>query len=147
MSLHHDRKEMAVYLLSVGKTGPKLVPSLGNAMGLPGLGFRGRVGGDVSAFNATIGEFINFMTRNVKLDRPIVDRTGITGRYDFTLDWTPDDSQFGGTGGKLTPPAESPTTWPSLYTAIQEQLGLKLEATKAAADVLVIDRVEKPSEN
>ena len=147
MSLHHDRKEMAVYLLSVGKTGPKLVPSLGNAMGLPGLGFRGRVGGDVSASNATIGEFINFMTRNVKLDRPIVDGTGITGRYDFTLDWTPDDSQFGGTGGKLTPPAESPTTWPSLYTAIQEQLGLKLEATKAAADVLVIDRVEKPSEN
>ena len=74
-------------------------------------------------------------------------RTGITGRYDFTLDWTLDDSQFGGTGGKLPPPAQSPTTWPSLYTAIQEQLGLKLEATKAAADVLVIDRVEKLSEN
>jgi uncharacterized protein (TIGR03435 family) len=147
LSFHHDRKEMAVYLLSVGKNGATLTPSLGNAMGLPGLGFRGRVGGDVSASNATIGEFINFMTRNVKLDRPMIDRTGITGRYDFTLDWTPDDSQFGGTGGKLLSPAESPSTLPSLYTAIQEQLGLKLEATKAAADVLVIDRVEKPSEN
>ena len=147
LSFHHDRKEMAVYLLSVSKNGAKLTPSLGNAMGLPGLGFRGRVGGDVSASNATIGEFINFMTRNVKLDRPMIDRTGITGRYDFTLDWTPDDSQFGGTGGKLVSLAESPSTLPSLYTAIQEQLGLKLEATKAAADVLVIDRVEKPSEN
>jgi uncharacterized protein (TIGR03435 family) len=147
LSFHHDRKEMAVYILSVGKTGAKLAPSLGNAMGLPGLGFRGRIGGDVSAFNATIGDFINFMTRNVKLDRPLIDRTGITGRYDFTLDWTPDDSQFAGTGGKLTPPAESPSPLPSLYTAIQEQLGLRLEATKAAADVLVIDRVEKPSEN
>jgi uncharacterized protein (TIGR03435 family) len=147
LSFHHDRKEMAVYILSVGKTGAKLAPSLGNAMGLPGLGFRGRIGGDVSAFNATIGDFINFMTRNVKLDRPMIDRTGISGRYDFTLDWTPDDSQFSGTGGKLVSPAESPSTLPSLYTAIQEQLGLRLEATRAAADVLVIDRVEKPSEN
>jgi uncharacterized protein (TIGR03435 family) len=147
LSFHHDRREMPVYILSVAKAGAKLTPSLGNDIGLPGLGFRGRIGGDVAAFNATIGDFINFMTRNVKLDRPMIDRTGITGRYDFTLDWTPDDSQFGGTGGKLTPPAESPSTLPSLYTAMQEQLGLRLEATKAAADVLVIDRVEKPSEN
>jgi uncharacterized protein (TIGR03435 family) len=147
LSSHHDRKEMPVYILSVSRTGAKLTPSLGNDIGLPGLGFRGRVGGDVAVFNATIGDFVNFMTRNVKLDRPMIDRTGITGRYDFTLDWTPDDSQFGGTGGKLTPPTESPSTLPSLYTAMQEQLGLRLEATKAAADVLVIDRVEKPSEN
>jgi uncharacterized protein (TIGR03435 family) len=147
LSFHHDRREMPVYILSVAKAGAKLTPSLGNDIGLPGLGFRGRIGGDVAAFNATIGDFINFMTRNVKLDRPMIDRTGITGRYDFTLDWTPDDSQFGGTGGKLAPPAENLGTLPSLYTAIQEQLGLRLEATKAAADVLVIDRVEKPSNN
>jgi uncharacterized protein (TIGR03435 family) len=77
----------------------------------------------------------------------MIARNRITGGYDFTLDWTPGDSQFGGTGSKLTPPAESPSTWPYLYTAIQQQLGLKLNSTKAAADVLVIDRVEKPSEN
>jgi uncharacterized protein (TIGR03435 family) len=147
LSFHHDRREMPVYILSVAKAGAKLTPSLGNDIGLPGLGFRGRIGGDVAAFNATIGDFINFMTRNVKLDRPMIDRTGITGRYDFTLDWTPGDSQFGGTGGKLAPPPENSGTLPSLYTAIQEQLGLRLEATKAAADVLVIDRVEKPSNN
>jgi uncharacterized protein (TIGR03435 family) len=147
LSFHHDRREMPVYILSVAKAGAKLTPSLGNDIGLPGLGFRGRIGGDIAAFNATIGDFINFMTRNVKLDRPMLDRTGISGRYDFTLDWTPDDSQFAGTGGKLTAPGESPGTLPSLYTAIQEQLGLRLEAIKAAADVLVIDRVERPSEN
>jgi uncharacterized protein (TIGR03435 family) len=75
----------------------------------------------------------------------MIARTGITGRYDFTLDWTPDDSQFGGMGGKLILPAESLNTLPSLDTAVQEQLGLRLEATKAAADVLVIDRVKKRS--
>jgi uncharacterized protein (TIGR03435 family) len=147
LSFHHDQKEMAVYVLTVGKTGPKLTKSLGNSMGLPGLGFRGPVGGDLTAYNATMSDFINFMTRNVNLDRPILDRTGITGRYDFTLDWAPDDSQFGGAGGKMIPPADGSSTLPSLYTAVQEQLGLRLEATRAPADVLVIDHVEKPSEN
>jgi uncharacterized protein (TIGR03435 family) len=84
------------------------------------------------------------MTRYVKLDRPIVDKTGIVGRYDFTLDWTPDDSQF---GGKATSPADGSAPPPSLYTAVQEQLGLRLDATKAVAEVLVIDHVERPSEN
>ena len=147
LSVHHDQKEMPVYVLSVGKTGPKLTPSLGNAMGLPGLGFRHGVGGDFIANNATIGEFINSMTRNVKPDRPIIDKTGLNGRYDFTLDWAPDDSQFDGMGSRLAPPPETPGTLPSLYTAIQEQLGLKLEATRASADVLIIDHIERPSEN
>jgi Protein of unknown function (DUF3738) len=64
-----------------------------------------------------------------------------------TYDWAPDDSQFGGAGGKMIPPADESSTLPSLYTAVQEQLGLRLEATRAPADVLVIDHVEKPSEN
>jgi uncharacterized protein (TIGR03435 family) len=143
LSFHHDQTQLAVYVLSVGKSGPKLTPSLGNSIGLPSLGFRGGVGGDLSAYNVTIGDFINFMTRNVKLNRPIVDRTGILGRYDFTLVWAPDDTQFDG----VTPPSEKDSTAPSLYTAVQEQLGLKLEVTKAPVDVLIIDRVEKPSDN
>jgi uncharacterized protein (TIGR03435 family) len=147
LSFHHERTELPVYVLSVSKTGPKLTPSLGSSMGLPALGFRGRTGGDISASNATIGDFLNFMTRNVKLDRPIVDETGILGRYDFTLDWSPDDTQFGGAAGRMSPSAENPSTAPSLYTAVQEQLGLKLEATKAPVEVMVIDRIEKPSEN
>jgi uncharacterized protein (TIGR03435 family) len=65
-----------------------------------------------------------------------VDQTGLTGKYDFFLKWTPDGAQIG-----------DPNAPPGLFTAIQEQLGLKLEPTKAPADVLVIDHVERPSEN
>jgi uncharacterized protein (TIGR03435 family) len=146
LSFHHDEKELPVYALTVSKAGPKLTPSLGNSIGLPALGFRGKIGGDVSASNVTMGDFINFMTRNVKLDRPIVDKTGIQGRYDFELDWTPDDTQFGGRT-ETTPPAEGASTAPSLFTAVQEQLGLRLDANRAQVEVLAIDHIEKPSEN
>ena len=81
------------------------------------------------------------------LDRPVVDQTGITGRYDFTLTWTPDEFQFGGLGMKVPPPSGDAAAPPDLFTAFQQQLGLKLESTKAPADILVIDHVEKPSEN
>jgi len=70
------------------------------------------------------------------LDRPVVDETGIAGRYDFVLRWSPDDS--------IT---DFPNSAPGLFTAVQEQLGLKLEPVKGPADVYVIDHVEKPSEN
>jgi len=79
------------------------------------------------------------------LQKLIVER--FNGRFDFNLKWTPDDSQFGGMGAKIPPPTDSAAAPPGLYTAIQEQIGLKLDATKAAAEVLVIDHVEKPSEN
>jgi len=81
------------------------------------------------------------------LDRPVVDQTRVEGRYDFTLNWTPDETQFGGLGLKVPPPPDNASAPPGLFTAIQEQLGLKLDATKAAVEVFVIDRVEKPSEN
>src|SRR6185437_143222 len=84
------------------------------------------------------------------MDRPVVDETGLTDRYDFQLKWMPDDSQFAqfaGTGFKLPPASSDANTSPGLYTAIQEQLGLKIEATKALDDVMVIDQVEKPSPN
>lgn len=96
-------------------------------MGLPGLGFRREVGGDISAFNASIDDFINFFTRNVKPDRPVLNRTGLTERYDFTLDWTPDDSQFNGMV-KVSPPSDNTNPPPDLYAAIQEQLGLRLSS-------------------
>lgn len=146
LSFHRDQRELPVYVLSVSRTGPKLATSLGNAMGLPGMGFRRGVGGDISAFNASIDDFINFFTRNVKPDRPVLNRTGLTGRYDFTLDWTPDDSQFNGMA-KVSPPSDNTNPTPDLYTAIQEQLGLRLYATRALATIYVVDHVEKPSAN
>jgi uncharacterized protein (TIGR03435 family) len=87
------------------------------------------------------------MMQSAVLDRPVLDQTGLTGRYDFQLNWTPDDSQFGGMGAKVPPPTDAADAPPNLYTAIQEQLGLKLEATKAPAEVMVIDHAEKPSAN
>jgi uncharacterized protein (TIGR03435 family) len=144
LSFHRDKKELAVYVLSVGKGGPKLEKDESDPNGLPGLFFRGKLG-DLGVRNANMGDFVHLM-QSVVLDRPVVDQTGITGRYDFTLKWTPDDSQFGGEAVG-TPPSTDSNPPPNLYTAIQEQIGLKLDATKAPAEVLVIDRVEKPSEN
>jgi uncharacterized protein (TIGR03435 family) len=146
LTFHQDKRELSVYVLSVAKGGPKLTKSEGDPNGLPGLFFRGKLG-DLGVRNANMGDFTGLMQEAV-LDRPVLDQTGITGRYDFTLVWTPDDSQFAGMGVKIPPPAaEDGKAPPNLYTAIQEQIGLKLEATKAPADVMVVDHVEKPSEN
>jgi uncharacterized protein (TIGR03435 family) len=87
------------------------------------------------------------MMQALVLDRQVVDQTGLKGRFDFDLNWTPDDSHFAGLGAKIPPPADGANAPPPLYTAIQEQIGLKLDATKAPADVLVIDHVERPSKN
>jgi uncharacterized protein (TIGR03435 family) len=114
-----------------------------NPNGLPGLGFRGL--GQMGVINATMGDFVNAMQSNV-LDRPVLDRTGLQGRFDFTLNWTPDESQFRGMGVQVPPPAAE-AKLPGLFTAIQEQLGLKLDSVNAPVEVIVIDRVEKPSDN
>jgi uncharacterized protein (TIGR03435 family) len=145
LTFHKEKKELPVYVLSVGKTGPKLTKSEGDPNGLPGLFFRGKLG-DLGVRNANMGDFTGLMQEAV-LDRPVLDQTGLTGRFDFTLLWTPDDSQFQGMGAKIPPPTDAANAPPNLYTAIQEQIGLKLEATKAPADVMVIDHVEKPSDN
>jgi uncharacterized protein (TIGR03435 family) len=85
--------------------------------------------------NMNMREFCLLLT--YFLDRPVVDHTGIEGRYDFRLEWTFDESR---TQADLNAP-------PAVFTAIQEQLGLKLEAMRAAAPVMVIDAVQKPSAN
>ncbi len=84
------------------------------------------------------------------LDRPVIDQTGLTDRYDFTLNWRPDEFQFPlATAAQRAywTSAAGADDLPDLFTAMQEQLGLKLAATKAPADVLVIDKVSRPSEN
>ena len=76
-----------------------------------------------------------------QLGRKVVDHTGLTGRYDFNLTWTPDDTATEGSAASGAAPG------PSLFTAVQEQLGLKLEPIRAPVDVVVIDHLEKPGEN
>jgi uncharacterized protein (TIGR03435 family) len=87
-------------------------------------------------------QFASVLQRAI-LDRPVVDKTGLSGRYDFNLEWTPDDRQF---GGRL-PPGAPDSDKPGLFTAMQEQLGLKIAAVKGPLDVLVMDKLERPSEN
>jgi uncharacterized protein (TIGR03435 family) len=140
---HHDKKELSVYVLSVAKTGAKLTKTESQE-GHPGFGLRGL--GAITVHDASMSDFAAMMQETV-MDRPVIDQTGLAGRYDFTLNWTPDDSQFGGMAAKLPPPADNTNPPPNLYTAIQEQIGLKLDATKAPTDVMVIDHVQKPSEN
>ena len=83
------------------------------------------------------------------LDRPVIDRTGLTDRYDFSLNWRPDEFQFPSASApqRANAVATGADALPDLFTAFEQQLGLKLEATKAAMDILVIDRVSKPSAN
>ena len=94
-----------------------------------------------------MAEFASMMQANV-VERPVVDQSGLGAtRFDFILKWTPDGPQtpLGGSEGNNSPAAPNPDAPPDLFTAFQQQLGLRLQSTKSAVDVLVIDRVEKPS--
>jgi uncharacterized protein (TIGR03435 family) len=145
LTFHKEMKELSAYSITVGKNGARLTKSEGDPNGLPGLGFRGL--GKLVVRNATISDFAGLM-QTVVLDRPVVDQSGLAGRFDFTLDWTPEPSQFGGRGGQAPQPgADDPAAPPDLFTAIVAQLGLKLDSAKLPVDVLVIDKVEKPSDN
>jgi uncharacterized protein (TIGR03435 family) len=144
LKFHADKKELPAYVLAVSKTGPKMKKNDTDPNGLPGLFFRQL--GDLNVRNATMGDFVHLMQSAV-LDRPVVDETELVGKWDFELKWTPDDSQFGGMGMRPPPPSDAPDAPPPLFTAIQEQLGLKLESGKAQVDVMVIDHVDKPSAN
>ena len=79
--------------------------------------------------------------------RSVVDKTGLTGKFDITLEWTPDEAPGVQAPSGAPPPPVSDGTGPSIFTAIQEQLGLKLESQKGPVEILVIERAEKPSEN
>jgi uncharacterized protein (TIGR03435 family) len=144
LAMHREKRELPVYAIVVGNGGHKLTKNDTNPNGLPGLFFKGL--GVLPAMNATMGDFAGVLQTAV-LDRPVLDRTGLQGRYDFTLTWTPDETQFAGMGIRVPPPSNDANAPPGLFTAFQEQLGLRLESTKGPVEVLVVDRVEKPSEN
>jgi len=147
LSFHREPKELPVFAITVAKGGPKLKPSAAPPGELPYLintiypDEKGGVHVLLPARNATILQFAAMMQRGV-LDRTVVDQTGLSGTYDFDLEWTPDENQFSGNLPRSVEP-----TKPSLFAAMQEQLGLRLEATRGPVQVLVIDRVERPSEN
>jgi len=133
---HTEKREMEVYALTLAKSGEKMTPSAGDPNGLPDENDRENGGVRMMrASNMSMSDFALIM--KFFMDRPMVDQTGLAGRYDFQLNWTFDES-------KAPPDGSAP---PGLFTAIQEQLGLKLEPLKAQTDVLVVDKVEHPSAN
>jgi uncharacterized protein (TIGR03435 family) len=143
LTFHREQKEFSSYVLEVGKGGPKLKPSTlppDAEVKVISTVYPQRV--VMPARNATMTDFVSLLQRSL-LDRPVVDRTGLTGRYDFDLEWAPDETQFGGS----IPAAPADAAAPPLFTAMQEQLGLRLYAAKAPVPALVVDVVERPSAN
>jgi uncharacterized protein (TIGR03435 family) len=143
LKFHREQKEFSIYALTIARNGPKLKKGSEPPSGPRPLTFylssrAVRMLGQ----NASMAELASVFQQGA-LDRPVVDKTGLAGRFDFDLEWTPEESQFNGAGLRGT--AES--TQPELFTAIQQQLGLRLEATRGPIETLVIDHVERPSEN
>ncbi len=144
LAFHIEKREITAYVITLGRTGHKMTKneSGGN---LPGFGGRGP--GAFGVRNSTMAEFAGFLQGGT-LDRPVVDKTGLTDKFDFQMEFRPNAAQLppnpAGGPPQLPPAVESR---PDFFTAIQEQLGLKVESTKTAVDVYVIDKVQKPSDN
>lgn len=143
LTFHREEKEFSIYALEVDKSGSKLKESAEAADEEAEL--LTTVYPDhlhLPAKNATMGDLASLLQRAL-LDRPVVDKTGLTGRYDFTLDWAADETQFGGE----VPVAGENAQAPPFFRAIEEQLGLRIEATRGDVAALVIDHAEPPSAN
>jgi uncharacterized protein (TIGR03435 family) len=141
LTLHKETRHLPIYRLLVDKGGPKhLQPPKGDK---PDLFTNGR---HVTCQAASMEFFAkNFLTGQV--GGPVVDQTGIQGNFDFSMDWTPDDNSPKRPGDAGDERSAPDPIGPSLLSAIREQLGLKLEASKGPVEVLIIDRAEKASEN
>jgi uncharacterized protein (TIGR03435 family) len=131
LGVHYESKVQPIYELVLAKGGFKLKPLPADQK--PG-GMSGRPG-EMILHGKSIADLAHWLSISNPAGRTVVDKTGVTGNYDIDLKWTPDDQQG------------TPDAGPTLFTAIEEQLGLKLEPAKGPVDTLVIDHVEKPSEN
>jgi uncharacterized protein (TIGR03435 family) len=136
LKLHQEQREMPVFALTVAKSGAKMEKSTGDPNGLSNESDNengGRVTMRVQNFSM---EELTAILMGLFLDRPAVEQTRLNGRYNFQLKWTWDETR-----------TTEPDAPPGIFTALQEQLGLKLEPVKAMADVMVIDTVERPGTN
>jgi uncharacterized protein (TIGR03435 family) len=161
LAFRWETKKLPVYALIVVRKGPqikKAKPGDTYPDGIKDLNGRGH--GDVMSMRrgSLVGQGISIaslveMLSQQQLGRLVIDKTGLTGKYDFTLQWTPNTNQRprlkalddGQLPAGSAPPTEN--SGPSLFTAIQEQLGLKLQPEKDPVPLLVIDHIERPTEN
>jgi uncharacterized protein (TIGR03435 family) len=136
LKFHSETRELSVYAIAVAKGGPKLTRSTGGPNAMESENEMQDMGQmTMKARNMPISDLA--LNMDFFMDRPVVDRTGLTGKWDFQWKWTTDEARA----------ASDPNAAPGLFRAIQEQLGLKLEPVKAPAEVLVIDDIERPSPN
>jgi uncharacterized protein (TIGR03435 family) len=143
LAVHRETRELPVYALIVAKKGPKLQPTKESTEGSVTSSQSSRSGAQFTAKGVTLPELAEALTQELsgELGRDIIDRTEIKGRYDLTLKWTSATAAATDSAASATDPG------PSIFTAVQEQLGLKLEPAKASVQVLVIDHAEMPSQN
>jgi uncharacterized protein (TIGR03435 family) len=157
LTVHHETKELSEYVLVIAKNGPKLQEANPNDTypngfkgpnGASGAGMMRMSPDHLTAQAVSMTGLVAMLS--MQLGATVVDKTGLTGKYDFTLKWAPDMSQspiVGGAGAGPGAPPPPDTSAPSLFTALEEQLGLRLESQKGPVDIIVIDHVEPPSEN
>jgi uncharacterized protein (TIGR03435 family) len=147
LAFHRETKDMPVYALVAGKNGPKLHATESGGDKKQQFQRMGR--GQLELQAATMAALANALSSVV--GRNVLDKTSISGSYDIKLEWTPDESEGGmlkvAPDGKDGAAPAPEATGPSLFTALQEQLGIKLEAQKGPVEVVVIDHIEKASEN
>lgn len=161
LAIHRETRELPVYVLTIAKSGPKLQPHKNGSCVDPesargASGPRPEVGtkvcGDMGirlnganlvyqTTGVSLAEFSRMLSA-VVLDRQVIDRTGIDGLFDTTVEFSPDGTRFATTGA-----ARADSSAPSIFSSMEEQLGLKLDSGNGPVDILVIDHVEKPSEN
>jgi len=160
LKFHHETRDLTVYTLVVAKGGPKLQPSkparaeTNQKAGQNPRANSASAGASVSEKSFTIsghGQSTALIARwiSLQLGSTVIDKTGLTDKYDYSLSFAPDESMKAGIlppgSGRGAPPPEA--EGPSIFTAVQEQLGLKLEAQKEPVDVVVIDHMEPPTGN
>jgi uncharacterized protein (TIGR03435 family) len=158
LKIHRQTSEGPVYFLTVARGGPKLhaftegscipwslpPPALEPGAKICGSTISG-ISSSVEALGATLEEFSK--TLRVLVDRPVIDKTGITGRFDIRVRFSREGTALEGIRLNGPSRAADPTGPPSIFGALQEELGLKLESGRGPVDTLVIDHIEKPSEN
>jgi uncharacterized protein (TIGR03435 family) len=146
LKFHFEKRDLPVYAVRIAKTAAKIVRSDDDPKGYPAWYFGRIASGTALTFRNSPMSQVTAILQNF-LDKPVVDQSDLSERYDFTLTFTLDPAQAARLGGLPMPTADNPDAAPDVFTAFQQQLGLKLESTKAPVDVMVIDKVERPSEN
>jgi uncharacterized protein (TIGR03435 family) len=131
---HTEEKEMPVYMLVVAKGGPKFRQSQPGAQKALTLQSKSK-GSVITVSSGDMAQLAREFSKGNNVDRPVIDKTGLTGTYDYKLEWG-DDAATDADAGTV-----------SVFTAFQEQLGLRLQPTRAPVQVLIVDHAEKPSEN